>query len=450
VWQRTTTGANAVFGTFDSFAYGVETPDPNLPRTGQARYAVDLLGAGAHTQDVTALSGTGNLMVNFGTSTLTGMGNAQEISAVTGQLAGAGEWTMTANLAAAANNFEGEFAYGGATGPITGRFYGPQAQEVGAAFAASGTEMQGPVSFSGFLLGRRVLDSDTSLNASLTDLRFDQRFLGASSGLFYQVDAASGAPDESAPVERYGAGVGLHYSGADGSYQIINGSSETLASFGSAQIVEAESSNRYTVYASGTGSSTDKLILYRPGTGNDELALTYASFGSYERVRPAEFAAGRNTVQKSWFAYGLLTPSSGLPRSGHGNYNAIIRGVGLTGTASTPELALEGSAVFNFDFQSMFFTGYMRPIGIEPNGTRHDLGQYDFHWGQVRPDDVYPSFSARFLLNGQELLDGGLTGFFAGPAAEEIGGSFSGRFIPPGSNAFSGYWAGAFVGKKTP
>jgi hypothetical protein len=228
---------------------------------------------------------------------------------------------------------------------------------------------------------------------------------------------------------------------AGGRWEVIDDAGSPVVSFGAGDRVAAESNNRYTVYQTGSGTTVDRLLLYRPGSGNDQLALTYASFGAFQRVSGAD-------RRVDWFAYGVRTVASGMPRTGQATYAAVLNGTALTGHAGDAPLSVEGDGRFLFNFQNMLFTGFMDPVGVDSSGTRTSFGRYDFNMGFVRPDDATASFSASFLRNGQEVVQGGLGGFFAGPNGEEIGGTFGTLFVPPGSNAFTGTLIGSFVGRR--
>ena len=138
-WQQTTDGSTAVSGTLDSFTYGVKTPDASVPRTGNASYSIDLLGTMAWGDTLMALRGNGTMTVDFAASNLNFTGNYYETNANTGGTNGPNQFGGAANLSTSANALSGKlFLHNGFTPPmvadLTGRFYGPGAEEVGAAW----------------------------------------------------------------------------------------------------------------------------------------------------------------------------------------------------------------------------------------------------------------------------------------------------------------------------
>jgi hypothetical protein len=443
VWQRTTEGTT-ISGSVDSFAYGVRTPDAQVPRAGSARFGVDLLGITAFPDAVGALSGSGAVTVDFATGTLTGLGDAtQTVVAGSPGGAGAGDWQLTATLGTG-NGLSGTFRLFASSpyrieGPINGRFFGPQANEIGAAFALTGANASGQGSVSGLLLGRRQTDGETGLNTSLTDLRFDELFELASSGYRFRIDQATGALGSRSDTQIADA-VQLQYRVADNSYEVLS-NGVSFARFDATKIVASESNDRVTVYRSGSGNETDRLLLFKPGPGNSELVLTYTSFGSIDHMRPADFEPGKNLLQRSWFAYGIATPASAVPTSGQGSYTANLHGEAFASEGLATQYALEGSASFKFFFDTLVVNGSLQPVAVASDGTRTDLGQIDL---AVSPGTVSPS--GRFFTTFG--VDGSVNGRFFGPHAEEIGGSFRGSFAAPGSNSLSGYMTGAFVGTR--
>jgi hypothetical protein len=172
VWTRIQRGSLANTTTrADAFAYGVETPDAALPRTGSASFDVTLAGALTNSGSfafaspdgsisyVAGLSGTGTLNAAFGTGLITLSGTAGTFNPFTGASFGSAQpFGGTATIAASTNNFSGTFTYGSGTvynGGWLGRFYGPAAQEVGASFHASNGNITTPAAATGVILGKR-------------------------------------------------------------------------------------------------------------------------------------------------------------------------------------------------------------------------------------------------------------------------------------------------------
>ena len=127
LWQNTnvtssTTGNGALY----ALTYGEPTPSAAVPKSGVGLYAIDVLGAQGSGGSVFGFTGTGTVAINLATDVLviSGTGN--------GPLSGTG--TLTSS-----GSFSGDFTMAGGNGAVTGRLYGPNAQEIGGSFYANGT-----------------------------------------------------------------------------------------------------------------------------------------------------------------------------------------------------------------------------------------------------------------------------------------------------------------------
>ena len=98
VWQRTISGDPVTSGTVDSFAYGVRTPDAQVPRNGTVRFDVGLIGVSALLSGVNSLGGSGAVNVHFDTGKMDGIGEERETS-VAGLPQAGGTWQLTGQLA---------------------------------------------------------------------------------------------------------------------------------------------------------------------------------------------------------------------------------------------------------------------------------------------------------------------------------------------------------------
>src|SRR5690606_24303183 len=127
----------------------VRTPASGVPASGSANYSVDLIGVYATQVGVQSLYGTGNLSINFGSGEISGSGNATGINAVTGGSTGQPGRSPAGRGSARA--LAGTLSRGGAKAGMSRALYGPEAQEVGAAFGGSG----GGNSLVGALTGRK-------------------------------------------------------------------------------------------------------------------------------------------------------------------------------------------------------------------------------------------------------------------------------------------------------
>jgi hypothetical protein len=148
-WFDGTVSGSNVNGTIDYFTYGAYTADSAMPRAGKGTYAFTLEGLIATTK-VGFLSSTGQATADFGAGTITfatksnledypdGTGFSGTASGLTLPPGATGPFSATATIASGANQFTGNFSYVGSiavTGTLNGRFYGPNAQEIGATFS---------------------------------------------------------------------------------------------------------------------------------------------------------------------------------------------------------------------------------------------------------------------------------------------------------------------------
>lgn len=423
-WQRTIEGQSAISGSFDAFAYGVETPDGALPRSGAGVYLIDLLGVLATPGDLYALGGFGRLDVDFAGASIRTSGTLETTNTTTG-FRSSTDFSGTGSISSSANAFNGTLSalspVGALSGPLVGRFYGPQAQEVGAAFALTNTMRDS--SAVGTIIGRSSSTGAPRLDALtgpvalptqgsvLTYTRFTE-----DSHLPNYIDAAggSGYPNNEVRIDP-GAGT---YAFRDGF--MVGGALVSAPIFAPGDRVAAESNGRFTVYRRTTGDAGRQTVatlrLYRPGAGNDELVLTYASFGELHiEDRYAGMTRAQN--QSYWFAYGLPTEPANIPRVGQAQYQGVLYGSGAGGGVL---YALTGTATFGFNLGTGSFSGSLNPIATNrTTGAVYTLtpltvnnGMIDFNVG-VFEGALSPSNPV-----------GWVRGRFYGPNGQEIGGSF--------------------------
>jgi C-lobe and N-lobe beta barrels of Tf-binding protein B len=127
------------------FLFGIETPVSAIPSSGHATFAG---GSVIGRVNNTALVGTATFSVNFGSGTLTGaLSNMRTVSGP-GSYAAWNDVSVTASIAAGSSRFSGNTAAtsapatplslsASATGRMDGAFFGPAAQNLGAAWTLS-------------------------------------------------------------------------------------------------------------------------------------------------------------------------------------------------------------------------------------------------------------------------------------------------------------------------
>lgn len=134
-WGRWNDGAG-VADTIYTNSYwlaGSLTPDADVPATGQATYAGQVLGKLTENGAISAITGTTALTADFASRSLTGTFDMQKDGAA---------WTqasVNAAWAAGANKIAGSLtADNNLTGAVNGNFFGPQADQVGGSWNLSG------------------------------------------------------------------------------------------------------------------------------------------------------------------------------------------------------------------------------------------------------------------------------------------------------------------------
>lgn len=139
-WRKTTPGAawNGDTGQSDTwFVYGIKTSAAQMPRTGSASYMTVLDGTFADKTALYAVSGTGSILADFGAGSLgfsaTALGTPES-----GPLLDFGTITGTGSIKTNSASFSAKGSAGGYKMDMSGYFFGPAAEEVGAVFRLSG------------------------------------------------------------------------------------------------------------------------------------------------------------------------------------------------------------------------------------------------------------------------------------------------------------------------
>lgn len=433
MWQRVTVNGNRADFTFDSFTYGVFTPASAMPRTGYAAYDVTLLGALGSTSRLQpiALSGTGLLTTDFArgdiglSGTITGTNSELPITEFVSSFRGGGQITSNSNA------FSGTFSFNNImNGTLDGRFYGPNADEVGATFAVNSLFGDTAV---GSIAGRRgAIQSATAL----ADLTASTDFQSPGAFLIYSRDPATGQllPPLTSPGismmsdMSYKRLEGMTYNPASGSYTfdiappaLISNWGLDLSglSFGTNNLVAAKSNARFNVYEKQIGDRTLRLTTYRPGSGNDQLALTYTSFAKVEISWPV--SAGRESAFEAYLPYGVVTPNSQMPLTGTASYAGRLFGTAasqhdFTSNWSGPRPVdfydLSGSAGFLADFGAGTLVTTLSPTGVNrTTGATRNFGDFSLTY-------TFPVGSGRIGSPDYQ------SGAFFGPTANEVGVTF--------------------------
>lgn len=244
--------------------------------------------------------------------------------------------------------------------------------------------------------------------------------------------AGSGASNISSRSSGFNGGVTLSYNAANGSYTVSDGTS-SLAFAASTRL--GSSNDSVTVYETRTGTRTDQLALFNPGSGNSKLALTYVSYGAWQtinnRVSEIDFT-------QQYFVYGIRQAAD-TPSTGFASYTTAVDGFW---TAAAGLYALSGTSSFVADFNAMTVGTTLNLTGVEVSGgSTRQLGAFA---GSGTIAARGGGFNGTLAHSGADaggnVYNGTFNGAFFGPTGSEMGYTF--RLT--GNN---GAAVGAVVGK---
>lgn len=426
-WQRYSVTGDRQNDRFATFVYGLDTPAAASPRTGQAHFAIDVFGVAAVPGfEPSVLQGDGTFDVDF----LAGVFRTRSYLTETGLLTGAGvvgggiELNGAGLLSSTDASFSGNVTLGtrnaNLTGDLSGRFYGPVAEELGASFSAGNAD---GATIVGSFTGQRA--SGPAVNLTMTNIVTPQLFYAQGMGVFGdRVDGQVGSSTRSYRM------IGQFMDRTSGNFSFGPGiSTMPGGEFTTASIVPSSDPN-FTVYEKSFGDRDVRLELYKAGQANSELALTYTSFGRWQSTERSGVVTGR---QHHHFVYGLETPERLLAtRTGTARYEGVVYGAGIN-SATSAEYDVRGTSVFNVDFGRQTYAGDLNINGRTGSGVV-DFGRYDFA-GRIG--------SGRSLapITRDGVMVGELQARFYGPTGEEIGGDFDLRVpesVDPGGTLIGG------------
>ncbi|PNQ03706.1 hypothetical protein A8G00_09690 [Sphingobium sp. SA916] len=400
-WQE-----NAVSGTrqdmdFYIFTYGLPTSAATVPRSGVAGFRTDTFGAvSTPGQEPRSFQGQGDFSVDFAAGVFATHSYLNETTLVTDQgVSGGGiEFTGAGHLSSSSGTFSGNALYegwfGSAAGPLAGRFYGPNGEELGGAF--SGANGNGMTVAGGFT-GQRDATVQAQ-NLTLINLTSSQHFY-----VQYLNNLVGGLNQQNAETLSFGPPTSDLYGGQFTINDKVAG-------------IDPNFTEYRKTFSSSYDSQDVTLKLYKPGGGNSELALTYASFVHYSTTVP--FGTGRQRVDQ-YGAYGLGTPSGLLAgKTGTGSYRGILYGTGRQ-YPSNIFYDVKGTSQFAVDFGAQSYTGALAMKGTPSDGSGViDFGSYDVA-GRLTNTGVTGVLTRAGVETGQ------FAPRFYGPDGEEIVAPFS-------------------------
>lgn len=422
-WQRTNQTSSAISGNFDAVAYGVETPNGAVPRSGRAEYAIDLIGLQTETNNVAGVIGEGLMQVDFSTGVIVTHGTFTPATTK-------GSFSSEARLSSGSNEYSGIFRFDNgnlATGHLRGRFYGPNAQETGGVFDARFPD--GNV-VAGTILGRG--SSVTATNSDFNSLAVNQFFAANSAVMDAVLQGQTGFNTGSESFLSRNAGDGaliVNYNAGIGAYTVI---APTRSQF----FPQSASTDRYSERLESTTPVNGANDFYSSGLQN----LRYARSSRWTRLMPQ---SGQISYSLEDFIYGFRTPDIVLPRTGDASYAIGLRG--MVADSSLPNFALlNGYGAL----QANFLSGTIRAEGqllwtedfITTQRIAKKGGGYFSASGNLSSNAN--SFAGTMNLDLFGGYSGTMAGGFFGPNAEEVAAVWK------ASSANGGAATGTFVGGR--
>jgi hypothetical protein len=395
-WQRTINEPTFVQADLDAFVYGFKTPGESVRRSGRAEYLVDLVGVQSGYASVMPLAGEGVAQVDFATGTIITHGSLL----LPGSTLSGGTFLSEAKLSSDKSQFSGNFRFSQmlATGAMTGSFFGPSADEFGAAFnVGTGASMA-----VGTLTGRGSAVSQA--NAVVRVPTVNEFYSGAAMKLVTTLQGMSG----------WNTGSQMFSDASVQAQDLIINYDATLRSY---TVIAPDRSG----YFDGTTS---------PGTFDDTtptgpVSLSHVASRMWRRNEPVVGGNSRYTFEP--FLFGHTTSASSLPRTGRAGYAVTV--TGMAADNDFPNLArLTGWGALYADFAAGTLTGEGQVRYTEDYQIAGSYSQGQ-RVGQFSTTSAITSnssdFSGTITFTGMGAYSGGLRGSFFGPNAEEIGAAFS-------------------------
>lgn len=425
-WREMFTNpSNREEGTFHTFVYGYESPASAVPRTGSGSFQIDVFGMAASPgNEPRTFDGIGRFDVDFGAGSFSTHAKLIERQYPTGFLYGGPGYELSGSgkLSGSDGTFSGQITYGGLAGTLpgtlNGRFYGPDASELGAILSADDGK---GYTVTGGIIGWRSSDLP-GVNETLTNIRTPELF------------SVHGIHTYALNTEFPGIKPG-GYSWSDGKFAVRPDGTVEIMMFGfglrtetlrpSSRVVSANPN--FTVYEKTVRYPVEplqdekiRLELYKPGQANTELQLTYASFGHWQSARTDSYLANGNRL---YFAYGFKTPEGALSaRTGSAYYRGVVYGNGYNADARA-RYDVTGTSEFSVNFSHQTYFGNLRVSGkTSDSAPSVDFGSYRFS-GALNTSNKIATPLARSDISASSS-SGFLEADFYGPKGEEIGGAF--------------------------
>lgn len=408
-----------------SFVYGLQTPASAMPRTGQGNFLIDVYALSTVPGFApSSLDGTGRFDIDFMQGAFSTDTYLKETDLVTGDTRVGGGLRLIGSglLSSSDPTFSGyvtlDSRHANMSGVLSGRFYGPNANEIGASFTV--TDRAGGTATGSFTGQRR--EGAPQVTLSLTNATVAEQYLAPGATLTF-FDYTS---DPQARISMREGGLDNRLGG---NFRFGPGLSLLpTVDFTSAMLVPGAAN--FDTYRTTVDGEAVKLELYKIGQANSELALTYVGLGRWQ----TNIFIGITQREYQSFVYGLETPARLLTaRTGTGRYDGVVYG-----TAANPTTRafydVRGSSRYDVDFGRQTYSGFLQLRGLKDDETV-DFGRYEFAGSMGYTAET----SAPLTYNGEER--GELRSRFYGPKGEEIGGRFT-IYVPasvhPGGTTIAG------------
>jgi hypothetical protein len=359
------------------------------------------------------IQGNGDFTVNFAKALFTTTTSVTQYDFLTGaSIIGGGVSVVAQGTIGSGNGFSGNLSYGGTSGAVSGtingRFYGPNGEEIGAAFHADNAA---GATLNGALTGQRN-PVTTPTNFTIDSISSDQMFFSPWTVLTETINIAG------TNFLVQGQLTGQTVLKADGSFTISPPTSNMPSLTFTAADRIADTRANFASYQKTFNGAPVRVDLYRPSGSSGAIALTYAGFGNWARTAPD--GADNQTIN-GYFAYGFATPRDLLARrTGTGTYDGVA--IGTAGAANGARYDVGGTSHFDVDFTNQHYSGSLTLNATpEGGGTAAALGAWQFGAGIG-----YGQLASATLTNGGATsFNNSISPQLYGPDGEEIVAPFT-------------------------
>jgi hypothetical protein len=428
-------GSTVDSGHQESAAFGVPTPSGSVPRTGHVVYATEVFGyLSKPSLERRTITGSGVFNVDFGGGVFKTTTNIfdYDIKGGFGSFGGGVTLTGSGRLDSS-GSFAGIIAYANpfgrtASGTLKGGFFGPAGEELGLSFAATGP---GDAVMTGAMIGRREpgLAPET---LSLTDVVANTTMRATFAEVSQYVDTAANPrfKDSIGGIVDYD--TPLVTMRPDGSITIPGPNHDYYVKTYTAADLSPQQRPNFTSYDTTVSGFPARIEVYKPGSANTELQLSYASFASLQ----LHITSGTYVIERQrLYVFGLATERYLLAsRTGTARYDGVVHG--KTMGADEVFSNLGGTARFNVNFGGQTYDGQLALTATPVSGGASSaLGTWTFgstlsnglmNQATLMKDGAPPVY---WLLDGNRIQPA-----FYGPDGEEIAAAFTINIEPSSAN----------------